>query len=127
MRTPIPEPAAQAQAHLRRDLRTLVEFIEIFCKGQHAAAARSPVALKSHDVPGIVGHEVALCPDCVKLLTHALVKRSACPMNPKPACKHCPNHCYHPTYRRQIRQVMQYSGKRLILTHPIQGLLRYFF
>jgi len=30
-------------------------------------------------------------------------------------CKHCPEHCYAPRYRAQIREVMRYSGPRLVL------------
>ena len=68
--------------------------------------------MKTHDVQAIAGRAVNLCPECMKLLTHAFIKRTHCPMNPKPACKHCPSHCYHPTYRAQIREVMRFSGAR---------------
>jgi len=64
-----------------------------------------------------------LCPECTRLLAHAWTKRSTCPLHPKPACKHCPTHCYHPTYRKQISRVMRESGKRLVL----HGRLDYIF
>ncbi len=125
MPTPLPDQARAAQ--LERDLRTLVRFIEIYCKGKHPQDLRKPVNLKTHDVVTLAGHEVSLCPECQKLVTHALVKRSTCPMDPKPACKHCPNHCYHPTYRQKIREVMKYSGKRMLLTARLDYLIHYFF
>ncbi|MCB5496195.1 nitrous oxide-stimulated promoter family protein [[Ruminococcus] gnavus] len=28
-------------------------------------------------------------------------------------------HCYQKTYRQQIREVMKYSGKRIIFKHPV--------
>jgi hypothetical protein len=112
---------------LTRDLKTLAVFIGIYCRGRHAAAARSPVELKTHDVAAIAGRPVELCPECRKLLTHAFVKRTHCPMHPKPQCKHCPVHCYHPTYRAQIREVMKYSGRRMVLTGRLDYLVHLLF
>ena len=108
---------------LQRDLKTLALFIDIYCRYRHAKAEKVLVELKSHNVNAIAGRPVKLCDDCCKLLTHALVKRSHCPMDPKPMCKHCPNHCYHPTYRAQIREVMRYSGRKMLL----HGRLDYIF
>ena len=34
-------------------------------------------------------------------------------------CSSCPIHCYQKTYRQQIREVMKYSGKRIIFKHPV--------
>jgi hypothetical protein len=48
-------------------------------------------------------------------------------MNPKPMCKHCPNHCYHPTYRAKIREVMQFSGRKLLLGGRVDYLLHLLF
>ncbi len=110
-----------------RDLKTLAMFIRIYCKHKHADAQKAPVALKTHDVQAITGRPVVLCRDCAKLLAHAFYKRSVCPMNPKPACKHCPNHCYHPAYRARIRQVMKYSGRRLVLTGRLDYLFHLLF
>lgn len=108
---------------LRRDLRTLSRFIEVYCKHNHPGVLKRDAHLKHHDVAGVSGHDVRLCPSCTKLLTHAFTKRSACPMNPKPACKHCPNHCYHPEYREKIREVMRFSGMKILLTGRLDYLL----
>jgi len=75
----------------------------------------------------IAGGELPLCKDCQRLLMHAFTKRSTCPMNPKPACKHCPNHCYHPTYREQIRQVMKFSGRKLVMSGRLDLLVKLLF
>jgi hypothetical protein len=106
---------------LRRDLRTLALFIRIYCEAHHEA--RNPVVLKGFDLRQIAGKKLDLCPECTKLLHHALVKRSHCPYDPKPACKHCPTHCYAKDYRQKIRAVMRFSGRRLLLS----GRLDYFF
>jgi hypothetical protein len=109
-------------AVLSRDLQTLARFIQVYCHGRHQDRDRQTVALKTHDVARLIGGPVELCAACTKLLTHALVKRTAYPMDPKPACKDCPQHCYHPTYRDQIRKVMKYSGRKpASLSRPALG------
>jgi len=112
---------------LDHDLKTLALFIQIYCKHQHKEAEKSLVSLHTHDVKAIAGRDLHLCPDCTKLLTHAFVKRSHCPMNPKPMCKHCPNHCYHLTYREKIREVMRFSGKHMLLHGRIDYMLHLLF
>jgi predicted amidophosphoribosyltransferase len=99
---------------LQKDLKQLALFIQIYCRHQHAAADKRAVSLHTHDVRNIAGRDVVLCAACTKLLAHACVKRTHCPYDPKPMCKHCPTHCYHPTYRAQIRDVMKFSGRYLV-------------
>ena len=115
------------QKRLRRDLRVLVRFILTYCNGQHRGADRSEVDLKSHNLREFWGQPVRLCSECGRLLAHAFVKRIHCPMHPKPACKHCPQHCYHPKYRAAIREVMKYSGRKLVLTGRMDYLLHLLF
>jgi hypothetical protein len=117
----------QSDPEIRKDLKTLALFIKIYCANQHTVLPKSPVSLRTHDVAAIAGREVCLCPACAKLLAHAFVKRTHCPMDPKPACKHCPNHCYHPTYRQQIRQVMRYSGRKMLLGGRLDYLFHLLF
>ena len=112
---------------LERDQKTLARFVEVYCHGNHSADQRSTVDLKSHDVTALAGRPIELCPDCSKLLNHALVKREHCPMDPKPQCKDCPDHCYQPTYREKIRQVMRYSGPRLLLRGRLDYLAHLLF
>lgn len=112
---------------IERDLKTLATFIGLYCKHSHRGSPREKVTLKTHDVTAIAGQEMHLCHECTKLLTHAFIKRSVCPMDPKPQCKHCPNHCYAPKYRDMIRQVMKTSGKRLLLTGRVHYLLHFLY
>lgn len=112
---------------LRRDLRVLARFILIYCQHRHSRAERIAVELKSHDVGALLGEPVRLCPECSRLLAHAFTKRTHCPLDPKPACKHCPKHCYHPRYRAAIREVMKYSGRKLVLSGRIDYLLHLLF
>ncbi|MAE67259.1 MAG: hypothetical protein CMJ18_23605 [Phycisphaeraceae bacterium] len=108
-------------------MATLIRFIEIYCRDHHENASRSPVAARGHDIERMHGGPVEVCADCRKLMLHAMVKRTACPMNPKPTCKHCPDHCYHPTYRSRIRQVMKHSGRKLVLHGRIDLLWHLLF
>lgn len=113
--------------NIQRDLKTLALFIRVYCTHRHADRQKQPVQMKRHDVAAIAGQPLELCEDCAKLLMHAFVKRSNCPMNPKPACKHCPDHCYHPAYRKQIQEVMKYSGRRMVLTGRLDYLYHLLF
>ncbi len=84
-----------------RDIEVLAEFIQIYCDDHHKENEKFKV-----QSGGQVG-------DHVNPL-HAASKRVTCPYHPKPACKKCHTHCYGPGYREKIREVMRYSGKRLI-------------
>ena len=125
--TEVSAAPARDTRELFHDLKTLTLFIDLYCKYKHADAERKPVDLRVHDVHGIAGKTIVLCPECTKLLAHAFVKRSHCPMHPKPMCKHCPNHCYHPTYRAQIREVMKFSGRKMLLSGRLDYLFHLLF
>ena len=130
MSVSIPVLAGPAQAldpKLRRDLKTLATFIEIYCEHHHKDSPRQTATLRTHDIRQLTGHDISLCPQCTQLLTHAFVKRSHCPLSPKPACKHCPAHCYHPRFRVAIQNVMRFSGRNLILRGRLDYLIHLLF
>jgi hypothetical protein len=54
-------------------------------------------------------------------------KRRRCPLDPKPSCKNCHIHCYSKEYRAQIREIMAFSGRRLILRGRLDYLWHYLF
>ncbi len=112
---------------LQRDARTLTRFVALYCQYRHRGAAKSPVQFKFADVAALNRGPLALCGDCTRLLAHALVKRMHCPLDPKPACKHCPQHCYAPKYRAAIREVMRFSGRKLLLGGRLDYLWRLLF
>lgn len=37
----------------------------------------------------------------------------------KPACKHCPIHCYQPARREEMKRIMRWAGPRMLWRHPI--------
>ena len=64
-----------------------------------------------------------LCPQCQELLTYAHQRLERCKFgNDKPSCTRCPVHCYKPAMRQQIRQVMRYSGPRMLLHNPVLAI-----
>ena len=78
-------------------------MLQIYCKKHHKAKM--------------------LCGDCIQFEQYAHQKLDRCRYgNQKSTCKNCPVHCYSPEMRKQIRDVMEYSGPRLIIFHPIKAL-----
>jgi hypothetical protein len=122
-----PTATTASTDRLNRDLRVLARFIEVFCHDKHAATSRRSVELRGWDSSVIDCSDMRLCSSCSRLLHHALVKRCHCPMNPKPVCKHCPKHCYAPAYRQQIREVMAYSGRKLVMRGRLDYLWHLLF
>ena len=64
-----------------------------------------------------------LCPQCRELVDYAWSRSDHCPfMETKTFCSNCTVHCYKPEMREKIRQVMRYSGPRLIFYHPVLAI-----
>ncbi|MGN0502848.1 MAG: nitrous oxide-stimulated promoter family protein [Ruminococcus sp.] len=61
-----------------------------------------------------------LCPECRELDEYAKQRSDKCPfMETKTFCSNCKVHCYKPQMREKIREVMRFSGPRMMLYHPI--------
>ncbi|MBQ7761082.1 MAG: nitrous oxide-stimulated promoter family protein [Clostridia bacterium] len=64
-----------------------------------------------------------LCPECQNLLDYARERSDRCPfMETKTFCSNCRVHCYKAQMREKIRQVMKFSGPRMVLYHPILAI-----
>ncbi|MBE0504511.1 MAG: nitrous oxide-stimulated promoter family protein [Desulfuromonadales bacterium] len=113
-------PGALTSKELK-DLRLLARFIACWCHQQHGAASRQPLQTDK-ELPGHL-----LCSECRELLSYAIARRRACPLDPKPACKDCPIHCYQRSRRAEIRKIMRFSGRHLILRGRLDLLWHYFF
>jgi hypothetical protein len=106
----------------KRDIGLLARFVRLHCEGRHGAAGRSGIRL-----PAGLG-TVQLCGDCASLLTYAVSKRLACPLDAeKPSCRRCRIHCYGDRQRQEIREVMAFAGKRMIMSGRLDYLWRYLF
>ncbi len=65
-----------------------------------------------------------LCDECSELLEYARHRLSRCPHgNAKPTCRKCTIHCYKPEMREKMRQIMRYSGPRMLIYSPLTALI----
>ena len=87
----------------QRERQMVTEMIRLYCRKKHG------------------GRE--LCPDCAALAEYARQRSDKCPfMAEKTFCSNCRVHCYKPEMREKIREVMRFSGPRMIFTHPVAAV-----
>lgn len=105
----------------RKDIRIIGRFTQVWCAG-HRHPERAP-----YDLPGDLP-PLSLCPDCASFMAYAVARRLSCPLEAeKPSCKHCRIHCYAPQQRALVRQIMAWSGRRMIMRGRLDYLWHYFF
>lgn len=69
------------------------------------------------------GGKRGLCAECQKLENYARSRSDHCPfMETKTFCSNCKVHCYQPAMREKIKEVMRFSGPRMIFTHPAAAI-----
>lgn len=84
-----------------REKETVSRMIKIYCHGNHGTKG---------DV---------LCEECKELLEYAGTRVERCPhIETKTFCSSCKTHCYQPKMREKIREVMKYSGPRMMFYCP---------
>jgi hypothetical protein len=105
------------------DTRLLGDFAVIYCGGNHAGAAKTPLASEGA-VLGVYGAKPpVVCERCADLLAYAEKRRAYCPKDPKPFCSHCDTHCYTSEQAEYMREVMRYAGPRSLLHgHAVDGV-----
>lgn len=87
-----------------REKQLVSQMIALYCKKQH-------------------GMRKSLCPECAQLEEYAKLRSEKCPfMETKTFCSNCRVHCYKPDMREKIREVMRFSGPRMIFSHPITAI-----
>jgi len=108
--------------HQKKDIRLIGKFVEVYCAGKHGSSERSPFVL-----PGGLGKR-ELCCECAAFMEYAVSKRIKCPLEAeKPSCKHCRIHCYAGEQREKVREIMGYSGRRLMMRGRLDYVWHYFF
>lgn len=112
-------------AEIGGDLNVLGKFVEVYCEKHHGDALREPFTVGGIDVSGTTLGKRMMCVECRSLLRHAVAKRARCPLQPKPACRVCPVHCYAPKMREKIRKVMAFSGRHLMLRGHLHLLFHF--
>ncbi len=93
---------------MERENRTIRAMIRIYCRDHHS---RSDM------------NDGRLCAKCTELQQYAETRLAKCPFQEKKTtCANCPVHCYKPSMRDEIREVMKYSGPRMTCRHPVLAL-----
>jgi hypothetical protein len=91
---------------IRREKRTITAMIGMYCRAHHE--------------PG----DGSLCEACGSLHEYALARIDRCPLCPdKPTCANCEIHCYRKDRREEVRQVMRWSGPRMMRRHPVLAVM----
>lgn len=87
-----------------RERRTIDAMVGIYCLHHH-------------------GTRGELCAECGELREYAHARLARCRyQDGKPTCANCPVHCYRPDMRERVREVMRYSGPRMLLRHPVLAI-----
>lgn len=86
---------------IAREKKTIALMVTMYCNSHHSRGN-------------------GLCDECLQLLDYAEKRLDNCLFkNDKPTCTKCRVHCYNPVIREKVRQVMRYSGPRMIYRHPL--------
>lgn len=117
-------PMEQFTEKQKKDLKVLVSFVQTYCLAKHERQAEAALP---PELENTLGKGVTLCPDCAGLVAYAVEKRRKCPLEPKPSCKHCHIHCYSKEHRARVREIMAFSGRRMIMRGRLDYLWHYFF
>ena len=119
-------PMEQLTEQQQKETKVLIDFVRVYCHERHREAQRHPFDLPP-ELHSRYRRGIELCSDCAGLLAHGIARRRKCPLDPKPSCKHCHIHCYSKEYLAKIREVMGFSGRRMILRGRLDYLWHYFF
>ncbi len=98
----------QRERDLRKDERTLVAMARIYCHGHRHIADSS--------------NDEQLCHECFQVVEYALERTKRCPHEHKGTCDTCTIQCYKPAMRQRIREIMAYSGPRMMFHHPLMAV-----
>ena len=109
---------------VKKDLKVLALFTSVYCQDHHPAEKQ---CLSDLDPQLAILERYPCCDACLSLLHYAIERRLNCPLDEKPACKHCKVHCYNVEYREKVRFIMRYSGQTLIKRGRLDLLWHYFF
>ncbi|HDO06180.1 MAG TPA: nitrous oxide-stimulated promoter family protein [Bacteroidetes bacterium] len=94
------------KARIFREKKTVAEMIRLYCHEHH----------------GTTGKE--LCADCQALHDYAFLRIKKCVFKEdKPTCKNCTIHCYSQQKKAQIKEIMRYSGPRMMFRSPGLALI----
>lgn len=94
-----------SKKHIEQEKKTIKKMITIYCNNKHNT-------------------KEILCKSCLELIEYTERKTENCVYKyNKPACSLCPVHCYSKVYKKKIREVMRFSGPRIIFYSPKSAIL----
>ena len=87
-----------------REKQVVSQMIALYCRKKH-------------------GGKKQLCPACAALDRYARQRSDRSPfMETKTFCSNCRVHCYDQAHRQRIKEVMRFSGPRMLMHHPLLAL-----
>ncbi len=106
----------------KKDIRLIGKFVEVYCAGKHMGVEKHPFLL-----PEALGKR-QMCAECAGFMTYAVARRLKCPLEAeKPSCKHCRIHCYAAPQLAKVKEIMAYSGRKLMMRGRLDYIWHYFF
>lgn len=92
---------------LERENKTVKAMIEIYCKKKHHC-------------------NMSDCEQCKQVYEYASYRILKCPhKDDKPSCAKCEIHCFNKRIKEDIRNIMRFSGPRMLIYHPILSIFHY--
>ena len=104
----------------------LLQFTSVYCKANHADR-KTVIETEEPEFRRLPLTRFPACDECRDFLLYAFERRLRCPLQEKPACKHCQVHCFRPGHREKVREIMRFSGEYLIRRGRLDLLWHYFF
>jgi hypothetical protein len=94
------EKQHRPMSRIEREIKTVGIMIDMYCRHHHGADQ--------------------LCESCRELSGYARQRALKCPFGEdKPVCSKCRIHCYKADMKAKIKEVMKFSGPRMVHSHPI--------
>lgn len=89
---------------IERERLTIGVMIDLYCEKNHGSTL--------------------LCGECSELKDYAYQRLLLCPFeDEKPVCSNCTVHCYKPDMRLRVKEVMRFSGPRMLTKHPFLAVM----
>lgn len=129
--TPGKSPEKKTAGKREREKQVMELMIRLYCRKNHGEQRRKELyssgSAVSSDLEQMgedsTQRKNALCSECRALRDYAMLRIEKCPfMETKTFCSNCRVHCYKPEMREKIREVMRFSGPRMIFYHPVMAV-----
>ncbi len=96
---------SNTNTRINRETKTISTMVSLYCKNHHDESGGG------------------ICDECNHIQHYAVIRLQKCPfIENKPTCAQCLVHCYNKDMQNKVKQIMRYSGPRLLLSHPILAI-----